>query len=360
MELNHPFSFAEDTILASKESNLRQAHDGSVYQKKWPVLLINFRRPRLTRKLLEAISQSGDRQLYFFCDGPRNELEGSLTRQVQAGLEDFHWESEPKLLLPKENFGCRKGVEAAIDWLMSEEVGGIILEDDCLPSPEFFEFADHALSAYESVQEVMMISGYSPVAGHKYFQGNYSHDFCLVGATWGWATWSRSWKFHDRNLELLGAGRAEAQVAKLKSVIPVTMSRLIRGYAAVRDCSLDTWDYQWAIARLVNSGLSVVPPGSLVKNIGFEGDGTHTRTIPWGLERKLYGKQLGPVVTRMPEINWRLVAAIERKERNLAALKVLRIRFVRIQRSVDSLYLVSGGGRVMNLLRKSLRRFKVG
>ena len=39
---------------------------------------------------------------------------------------------------------------------------------------------------------------------------------------------------------------------------------------------LDTWDFQWAYTRFVNSGLSIVPSVNLVKNLGFGEDATHT------------------------------------------------------------------------------------
>ncbi len=39
---------------------------------------------------------------------------------------------------------------------------------------------------------------------------------------------------------------------------------------------LDTWDFQWAYTRFINSGLSIVPSVNLVKNLGFGEDATHT------------------------------------------------------------------------------------
>jgi hypothetical protein len=38
---------------------------------------------------------------------------------------------------------------------------------------------------------------------------------------------------------------------------------------------IDTWDYQWSFACLLNDGLSVCPRGNLISNIGL--DGTHMR-----------------------------------------------------------------------------------
>lgn len=38
---------------------------------------------------------------------------------------------------------------------------------------------------------------------------------------------------------------------------------------------INTWDYQWGFAKLINSGLSIIPVINMISNIGFAGDGTH-------------------------------------------------------------------------------------
>lgn len=39
---------------------------------------------------------------------------------------------------------------------------------------------------------------------------------------------------------------------------------------------INTWDYQWAYARHKNNGIACVPKVSLIENIGFGEDATHT------------------------------------------------------------------------------------
>ena len=38
----------------------------------------------------------------------------------------------------------------------------------------------------------------------------------------------------------------------------------------------DAWDYQWQLACWMNSGYRIIPERSLVSNIGFREDATHT------------------------------------------------------------------------------------
>ena len=39
----------------------------------------------------------------------------------------------------------------------------------------------------------------------------------------------------------------------------------------------DTWDIEWAYTCLVNEGNTIIPNLSLVKNIGFDIEATHTK-----------------------------------------------------------------------------------
>ena len=39
---------------------------------------------------------------------------------------------------------------------------------------------------------------------------------------------------------------------------------------------IDTWDYQWAFACMLNAGSVVTPHVNLISNIGFGEDATHT------------------------------------------------------------------------------------
>ncbi len=40
---------------------------------------------------------------------------------------------------------------------------------------------------------------------------------------------------------------------------------------------IDTWDYQWAYAKAIRNGVSLIPERNLVQNLGFRADATHTR-----------------------------------------------------------------------------------
>ena len=106
-------------------------------------------------------------------------------------LDDVDWPCEVQRLYQPENLGCKRGVGAAIDWFLAYEESGIILEDDCLPTADFFPFCAELLERYRDAPEVMMIGGHNPLGRWDAREGSYL--FSRTAPIWGWATWRRAW-----------------------------------------------------------------------------------------------------------------------------------------------------------------------
>jgi hypothetical protein len=166
-------------------------------------------------------------------------------------------------------------VASAISWFFEHEEQGIILEDDCLPDLSFFQFCDELLELHKGDTRIMQVAGFNLISG-KYDPG-VSYFFSHLGWQWGWATWRRAWRLFD--LEMKGwpafKGRFSFKYYPLENENINLWNQMYSG-------QVSTWDYQWAFAMRSNYGLSVVPTLSLVENIGFGKDGTHTLGHPDG------------------------------------------------------------------------------
>ena len=88
-----------------------------------PVLLIVFRRPSLTRKMLESIRNAKPPRLYIACDGPRSNRsdDEEKVRAVRSVISEFADELHPMTLYQETNLGCGKGVSTAITWFFEHE-----------------------------------------------------------------------------------------------------------------------------------------------------------------------------------------------------------------------------------------------
>lgn len=242
-----------------------------------PVLLLVFNRPNCTKKVFEAIAAARPSKLYVAADGARSCRlgEADLCVQVRAIATRVDWGCELKVLFREENLGCRRAVSGAIDWFFEHEEEGIILEDDCLPSPYFFEYAAQALERYRDNDQVMHIGGINYQRPHADLHTAYYYS--NIPQIWGWATWRRAWQCYDYDLTGLHSFISSGQWRELNEDIDVCYFWVGCFYAAWKS-KVDTWDYQWMFSVLANKGVSVSPSVNLVQNIGFGDDSTHTKT----------------------------------------------------------------------------------
>lgn len=240
-----------------------------------PILFLVFNRPEQTARVFDEIRRARPARLYVAADGPRADRDEAdacaAVRQIATAVD---WPCTVQRLFRDANLGCKHAVADAIDWFFEQEEAGIILEDDCLPDPSFFDFCDSLLGLYRDDMRVMSICGSNSLPPETLPSTDYFFSrHCRV---WGWATWRRAWALYDRDMAAWPECRRE---------------RLLRGVAAgdyqfeaywteVLDRThageVDTWDYQWMFSCWANSGLAIRPVVNLVSNLGFGPDATHT------------------------------------------------------------------------------------
>jgi hypothetical protein len=246
-----------------------------------PVLLIVFNRPEKTRRMFDAVRAAAPRRLFIAADGPRPDHPDDLdrcvrTRRVVSGID---WPCEVRTRFQDHNLGCKLGVGTAIDWFLSEVDDGIIVEDDCVPTLDFFRFCAELLDRYRDAGEVMMIGGHNPLGAWD--RGEADYVFSRTSPIWGWATWRRAWAYYDSTMAKWADPRARDAV---RGRMPRTEYRITsQRFDLVYEQRRDTWDFAWAFAMLVAGGVSVMPARNLVANIGFDDEATHTK-LQWSNE----------------------------------------------------------------------------
>ena len=247
-----------------------------------PVLLIVFNRAAPTRRVLAAIRQARPARLYVAADGPRpghppDAARCAETRALVASTVD--WPCQVQTLFGTTNLGCGRGPAGAISWFFGHEPEGIILEDDCLPTPSFFRFCQELLARHRHDTRVMHIGGnnLSPAAARHVAPGTESYYFSGQVNSWGWASWRRAWQHYDFHYSLLPELRRRGA---LHGSYPSGLARRfwLRKFEAGRRAPQPShvWDYQWHFTVAAQSGLTIVPAVNLVTNIGFSDDATHT------------------------------------------------------------------------------------
>lgn len=248
------------------------------------VLFIVFNRPDTTARVFEAIRQAKPPRLYVAADGPRESREGEAERVVRVRqiATAVDWPCEVFTLFREKNLGCKHAVSEAITWFFRKEDQGIILEDDCLPHPDFFSFCESLLIRYANDERVYAITGDNFQNGIK--RGDGSYYFSRYNHIWGWASWRRAWRHYEGDLRFWPDWKRSSGWQRLlpDSIEKKYWERIFdRMYAK----KIDTWDYPWVASVWYHGGLTATPNVNLVSNIGFGSDATHTSSLDSPLAR---------------------------------------------------------------------------
>jgi hypothetical protein len=243
-----------------------------------PVLIIGWRRPDHARRVLEAVRRWQPTKLFLACDGfnpdsPPETIDGVLrTRAVFD--EPLDWESDVQRRYADSNLGLWRAEQRAMDWFFEECEEGIILEDDCLPSPEFYPYCTELLDRYRSDERVLSISGDNSFGA--VLSSDSSYGFVRYPLPWGWASWRRAWQHYDRDLDRFAALRETDGWDRL---LPDPAERRVwsERLHSMRVSGIpDTWDHRWIIGAMMHGGLSILPRENLIMNIGYGAGATHT------------------------------------------------------------------------------------
>jgi hypothetical protein len=245
-----------------------------MFQVKSPILFLIFNRPNESKILFNAIRSAKPSKLYVAADGPRdNGIDEGLCLETKSILDQIDWDCKLVTLFRDKNLGCGKAVSGAINWFFENEEEGIILEDDCLPSLDFFRFCDEMLNKYRNDHRIGHICGCNFQDRIK--RGSADYYFSKLTHVWGWASWRRVWNNYDFEMTRLDSAHkidflsSLTQISKFKKHI---YQELYKTQAGI----INTWDYQYFFSNQINSYLSIIPNYNLISNIGFNQDGTHT------------------------------------------------------------------------------------
>ncbi len=245
-----------------------------------PVAFIIFNRPDTSVQVFEEIRKAKPEKLYIISDAAREgrEEEAEKVKECRKSIEDMiDWSCEVHKNYAESNMGCKMRVSSGISWALENEDRIIILEDDVVPSQQFFPYMQQMLEEYKNKKHVMMVSGTNLMKGVP-VEGDYTFSFFAM--IWGWGTWKRAWSEH---YDVTMADWPEVEKSgQLKKIYgnPLSYWLFKRDAYKVYSGEKDTWDIQWDYCRFKNKALGIVPKYNMINNIGFEReDATHTTGV---------------------------------------------------------------------------------
>jgi hypothetical protein len=237
-----------------------------------PVVLFAYARPEHLRQVLSCLRENQVPLIYAFSDGPRTPEKAPQVAQVREILHAIDW-CEISLVEREENWGLGRSILAGVTQVLQNHESCIVVEDDLICVPGTYQYLTAALDHYRTDSRVMSVGGWthplltpSDVTEHPYFDGR--------AECWIWGTWRRAWMGMQDDAKTLMARCRSAgmDVYRYGTDLPdMAETELVRNIWAVR----------WLYWHLLNRGLCLRPPWSMVEHIGFDPNATNTQEASW-------------------------------------------------------------------------------
>ena len=246
-------------------------------QKLAPVILMTYARPEHTRKTLDALAENmlaKESELYIFCDGPKSEKAVSnnkLVKEIVLAEKTKNRFKEVYVCISEENRGLAKSIISSATEIIDKYGKCILLEDDLITAPYFLTYMNECLEYYRSDERIWAIAGFSfPLRTLK----TYPHDVYLSyrASSHGWATWKDRWETID--WEVKDFKELEKSFSKRRKFnrggndLYRMLRHQMRG-------ERDSWAIRFCYEQSKQNRFTIYPKVSLVRNIGFDGSGTH-------------------------------------------------------------------------------------
>lgn len=246
-----------------------------------PIILFVYNRPKHTSATLQALAANdlaNESVIYIYADGAKvNATAIDLkkiedTRQV---IRNCHGFKKVHIIESVSNNGLANSVINGVTQIVNQYGKVIVLEDDLITAKGFLKYMNDSLVKYGDAEQVMQISGHQfPV---EKWERNNEAFFLPFTTSWGWSTWQRAWD----KLDVMATG-----YEKLKTDIELKQKFDLDGTYPYSEMiinqmekkNIDSWAIRlwWSVFK--NNGIVLFPDKSLVDNIGFDNEGTHTNS----------------------------------------------------------------------------------
>lgn len=239
-----------------------------------PIVLFVYNRLDHTRKTVQALQKNDlaiDSDLFIYSDAPKdNSGTKLLVEEVREYIRSINGFKTITIIENEQNKGLAGSIISGVTDIVNRYGKVIVIEDDLETSPCLLKYFNDALNYYKNDEQVMQISG------HMFDVSLCAEEdavFMPFTTSWGWATWRRAWNCFDPEMKGYNTIKNDSE---LKFRFDLKGSY---GYFKMLEKQLegeiDSWAIRWYLSVFLMNGLTLFPIESLVRNLGFDGSGTH-------------------------------------------------------------------------------------
>ncbi len=242
----------------------------------YPVCLFCYNRPIELKETIKYLSSNlnfNNTDLFVFCDAPKNKEDKKKTDLVKNIVEGISGSKSIKIEYNFKNIGLANSIINGITKVLKYNSAVIVLEDDLVTSKDFLNFMNLNLNKYKNSKKVFSINGYSNDLNSLKLE-KYENYFLPRSSSWGWGTWSDRWDgiIWDENYYKNLSFYKYLFLIKGGFDLPFMLRNYING-------KIDSWAIRFVYTQVKLNTLSSVSKISKVKNIGFNKNATHTKSM---------------------------------------------------------------------------------
>jgi len=231
-----------------------------------PVVLFTYARPEHLKRTLACLRENDVQLIYAFADGPKTPDIEPRVREVREILHQVDW-CEMHIAEREKNLGLGTSILTGVSEVFQKHDAIIVFEDDLVCVPGTYQYLCSALEYYKDDPKVMSVTGWthprvtpSTVVDQPYFDGRTE--------SWSWGTWARAWQGMEQDAMSLVHACIENKIDIYRYGADLLEM-------AKTEKEKNIWAVRFSYLHILQGGLCLRPPHSMVDHAGFDEYGTN-------------------------------------------------------------------------------------
>jgi len=254
-----------------------------------PVALFTYNRPEHTKATVEALARNilaSQTEVHIFSDGPKTTQDRTGVEAVRELLQGISGFATVRIVARKKNLGLANSIILGVSQLLDVYENIIVLEDDLITSRHFLVYMNAALEKYRDDSHVFSVTGHTFPSEYLRIPPDYPYD-TYAGyrcSSWSWGTWSDRWRRIDWEMKYYNDFISDPTAQEKFNRGGSDMVAILRLQQAGQ---IDSWAIRFCYAHHAHDMRCIYPVKTLVRNIGLDNSGTHSKPEPRFSHRSL-------------------------------------------------------------------------
>jgi len=244
-----------------------------------PVALFTYKRPEHTKATLMSLARNTlaqDTLVHIFCDGPKTESDQAAVEEVRKIAKEATGFASVRVIQRDQNLGLASSIISGVTEVLGAHDNIIVLEDDLVSSRHFLAYMNAALENYRNDSRVFSVTGHTFPDKYLRIPPDYPFD-TYAGfrcSSWSWGTWRDRWQRVDWKMKYFEQFSGDPEEQQQFNRGGSDMTTLLRLQHAGR---IDSWAIRFCYAHHANEMRCIYPTKTLIRNIGLDNSGTHSK-----------------------------------------------------------------------------------